>query len=60
MDTVVVRLHDKLDQNSVIGTVGNTGLSTGPHLHFEVRQDGVPQNPTAYFDADVRATLRMG
>lgn len=36
MDTVVVHLHDKLDQNSVIGTVGNTGLSTGPHLHFEV------------------------
>lgn len=36
MDTVVVHLHDKLDQNSVIGTVGNTGLSTGPHLHSEV------------------------
>ena len=36
MDTVVVHLHDKLDQNSVIGTVGNTGLSTGPHLHFKV------------------------
>jgi murein DD-endopeptidase MepM/ murein hydrolase activator NlpD len=31
-----------------IGTVGNSGNSYGPHLHFETRQAGVPRNPCNY------------
>jgi murein DD-endopeptidase MepM/ murein hydrolase activator NlpD len=44
----VVQTGDVVHQNQVIGLEGSTGNSTGPHVHFEYRYNGVPTNPAPY------------
>lgn len=39
---------DRVTSGKIIGTVGNTGRSTGPHLHFEVRRDSTSYDPLTY------------
>jgi len=40
-----IRVGSRVDQGELIGYVGMTGLATGPHLHYEMRQNGAPKDP---------------
>jgi len=48
MDEIHVKKGDKVTKGQKIGTIGNTGTSTAPHLHYEVRINDKPVNPIDY------------
>lgn len=50
-----VKLGQHVKRGDVIGYVGNTGLSTAPHLHYEVRKGGKAVNPVGYYFNDLTA-----
>jgi murein DD-endopeptidase MepM/ murein hydrolase activator NlpD len=43
-----VAIGQGVTQGQIVGTCGTTGASTGPHLHYEIRLNGAPQNPKLY------------
>ncbi|MFO7932474.1 MAG: M23 family metallopeptidase [Bacteroidales bacterium] len=53
MDEIHVRTGMKVKRGEVIGTVGDTGLSVAPHLHYEVHLNGEPVNPINYFFLEI-------
>jgi len=52
MSKIIVRNGQKLNRGDLIGYVGNSGKSTGPHLHYEVHKNGSPVNPINYYFND--------
>ncbi|MBP7438529.1 MAG: M23 family metallopeptidase, partial [Bacteroidia bacterium] len=53
MSKILVRPGQKVSRGDLIGYVGNTGTSTGPHLHYEVLKGGKPVNPVNYYYNDL-------
>ena len=50
---ILVSENKSIKSGTLIGLAGNTGLSTGPHLHFEIRKDGKAADPSEYLDFSI-------
>jgi murein DD-endopeptidase MepM/ murein hydrolase activator NlpD len=55
LSKVFVRVGQRVQRGELIGKSGRSGLVSGPHLHYEVRRNGVKQNPIDFFFDDVDA-----
>ena len=53
MSRMTVRPGQRVNRGDIIGYVGNSGTSTGPHLHYEVHRGGSPVNPVNYYYNDL-------
>jgi len=53
MSSIKARVGKKVKRGDVIGLVGSTGKSTGPHLHYEVHLRGEIMNPQNYYFLDL-------
>lgn len=51
LDEIVVRVGESVNECKIVGYTGNTGFTTGPHIHFELRLGGVPVDPLMYMAA---------
>ena len=54
MSRIAVKKGQQIKRGAIIGKVGSTGRSTGPHLHYEVRRNGKALNPIQFLNAGVK------
>jgi len=52
LHVILMAEGDSVSKGTLIGRMGGTGNATGPHLHFEIRQNGIRRNPIIYLPSD--------
>jgi murein DD-endopeptidase MepM/ murein hydrolase activator NlpD len=50
LSKILVRTGEQIDIGQLIGNIGSTGRSTGPHLHYEIHKFGEKINPQAFLN----------
>ena len=51
LSEILVAEGQQVSPSTILGRIGSTGRSTGPHLHYEVRVDGEPVDPERFLQA---------
>ena len=59
LSTILVKVGDQVTEGEVIAKSGNTGRSTGPHLHYEIRLNGEAVDPMRFLDASRKLASYM-
>ncbi len=54
LNKYIVKKGDTLQRGQLVGYVGNTGISTGPHLHYEIRKNNRTKNPLYFYIDDLK------
>ena len=55
MSSIKVKVGQSVSQGTVVGITGSTGISSGPHLHFEITENGVRVDPRKYLTGYIKA-----
>ncbi|MGN6551200.1 MAG: M23 family metallopeptidase [Pararhizobium sp.] len=59
LSRLLVRAGDHVAYGDVVGRSGSTGRSTGPHLHYEVRLDDEPVDPSRFLNDGLKLNILM-